>query len=286
METDNFAKDEFKDFTIYNELKKFEKDKNFRKILEKLSKQELKHYKFWISISTRKKYSINKLEILFFRIIRTIFGLTFTLKFLENHEKDVIKSYKNYLKKLKGKTKTKLKQIIKDEEFHENQLIKKVNEERVRYLGASILGLNDGLVELTGALAGLTAAFQNSFIVAISALIAGIAASMSMAASSYLQAKTEMKNPGKSAYYTGISYISVVLLLVLPYFLLSNIYLALIFSIFIAISVVSLTSFYISVLFERKYKKELVEMFVLSLGIAFITFLIGSLAKIFFKIEI
>jgi VIT1/CCC1 family predicted Fe2+/Mn2+ transporter len=286
METDNFAKDEFKDFTIYNELKKFEKDKNFRKILEKLSKQELKHYKFWISISTRKKYSISKLEILFFRIIRIIFGLTFTLKFLENHEKDVIKSYKNYLKKLKGKTKTKLKQIIKDEEFHENQLIKKVNEERVRYLGASILGLNDGLIELTGALAGLTAAFQNSFIVAISALIAGIAASMSMAASSYLQARTEMKNPGKSAYYTGISYISVVLLLVLPYFLLSNIYLALIFSIFIAISVVSLTSFYISVLFERKYKKELVEMFAFSLGIAFITFLIGSLAKIFFKIEI
>jgi VIT1/CCC1 family predicted Fe2+/Mn2+ transporter len=286
MEIDNFAKDEFKDFTIYNELKKFEKDKNFRKILEKLSKQELKHYKFWLSISTRKKYSISKLEILFFIIIRIIFGLTFTLKFLENHEKDVIKSYKDYLKKLKGKMKTKLKQIIKDEEFHENQLIKKVNEERVRYLGASILGLNDGLIELTGALAGLTAAFQNSFIVAISALIAGIAASMSMAASSYLQARTEMKNPGKSAYYTGISYISIVLLLVLPYFLLSNIYLALSVSIFIAISVVSLTSFYISVLFEREYKKELVEMFAFSLGIAFITFLIGSLAKIFFKIEI
>jgi len=45
-------------------------------------------------------------------------------------------------------------------------------------------------------------------------------------------------------------------------------------------------SFYVSVLFERDYKRELVEMFSLSLGIAFITFLIGSLARIFLKIEI
>jgi VIT1/CCC1 family predicted Fe2+/Mn2+ transporter len=161
-----------------------------------------------------------------------------------------------------------------------------IKEERVTYLGASILGLNDSLVEITGVLAGLTAALQNSFIVAISALITGIAASMSMAASSYLQAKAENKNPKKAAYYTGLSYISVVFFLVLPYFLLSNVYLALFFSIVIAISIVSFTSFYISVLFEREYKKELIEMFTLSLGIALITFIIGILARTFLKIEI
>jgi len=286
MEIEKFAKDELKDFTIYSELKKFVKDKKAKNILEKLSNQEFSHYKFWSKLSTKKQYSVSKMEVLFFKVMMLIFGLTFTLKLLENHEKDVIKSYKEYLKKVKGSNRVELMKIIKEEEFHEINLINMIKEERVTYLGASILGLNDSLVEMTGVLAGITAALQNSFIVAISALITGIAASMSMAASSYLQAKAENKNPKKTAYYTGIYYISVVLFLVLPYFLLSNVYLALFFSIVIAISIVSFTSFYIAVLFKREYKKEFMEMFTLSLGISLITFIIGILARTFLKIEI
>jgi VIT1/CCC1 family predicted Fe2+/Mn2+ transporter len=286
MDVEKFAQDEFKDFTVYNELGKIEKNENFKKVLRKLSKQEIDHYKFWLKFSSKKVHNVNKFEILFFKILRIIFGLTFTLKILENHERKVIEDYKKFLKKIKGRDREKLKKIIKDEESHENEFIKLINENRVVYLGATILGLNDGLVELTGALAGLTAALQNSLIVAISGLIAGIAASMSMAASSYLQARAEGRNPRISAYYTGISYISVVLCLVLPYFLVSNIYFALFSSILIAILIVASMSFYVSVLFERDYKRELVEMFLLSLGIAFITFLIGSLARMFLKIEI
>jgi VIT1/CCC1 family predicted Fe2+/Mn2+ transporter len=286
MDAEKFAQDEFKDFTVYNELEKIEKNENFKKVLRKLSKQEIDHYKFWLKFSSKKVNKVNKFEILFFKILRIIFGLTFTLKILENHERKVIEDYKKFLKKIKGRDREKLKKIIKDEESHENEFIKLINENRVVYLGATILGLNDGLVELTGALAGLTAALQNPLIVAISGLIAGIAASMSMAASSYLQARAEGRNPRISAYYTGISYISVVLCLVLPYFLVSNIYFALFSSILIAILIVASMSFYVSVLFERDYKRELVEMFSLSLGIAFITFLIGSLARIFLKIEI
>jgi VIT1/CCC1 family predicted Fe2+/Mn2+ transporter len=286
MEIEKFAQDELKDFIIYSELKKMVKDKKTKNILKKLANQEFSHYKFWSRLSNKKHYSVSKIEVLFFKLMMLIFGLTFTLKLLENHEKDVIKRYKEYLKRVKGSEKIELEKIIKEEEFHEASLINMIREERVIYLGASILGLNDSLVEITGVLAGLTAALQNSFIVAISALITGIAASMSMAASSYLQAKAENKNPKKAAYYTGISYISVVLFLVLPYFLLSNVYLALLFSIVIAISIVSFTSFYIAVLFEREYKKELMEMFTLSLGIALITFIIGILARTFLKIEI
>jgi VIT1/CCC1 family predicted Fe2+/Mn2+ transporter len=286
MEIEKFAQDELKDFIIYSELKKMVKDIKTKNILKKLANQEFSHYKFWSKLSTKKHYSVSKIEVLFFKIMMLIFGLTFTLKLLENHEKDVIKSYKEYLKRVKGSKRAELEKIIKEEEFHESNLINIIKEERVTYLGASILGLNDGLVEITGVLAGLTAALQNSFIVAISALITGIAASMSMAASSYLQSKAENKNPKKSAYYTGLSYIFVVLFLVLPYFLLSNIYFALFFSIVIAISIVSFTSFYIAVIFEREYKKELMEMFTLSLGIALITFIIGILARTFLKIEI
>jgi VIT1/CCC1 family predicted Fe2+/Mn2+ transporter len=286
MEIEKFAQDELKDFIIYSELKKMVKDKKTKKILEKLANQEFSHYKFWSKLSTKKQYSVSKIEVLFFKLMMLIFGLTFTLKLLENHEKDVIKRYKEYLNSVKGSEKIELEKIIKEEEFHEANLINMIREERVIYFGASILGLNDSLVEITGVLAGLTAALQNSFIVAISALITGIAASMSMAASSYLQAKAENKNPKKSAYYTGLSYIFVVLFLVSPFFILSNAYIALISSIAISILIVSFTSFYIAVLFEREYKKEFMEMFTLSLGISLITFIIGILARTFLKIEI
>jgi VIT1/CCC1 family predicted Fe2+/Mn2+ transporter len=49
--------------------------------------------------------------------------------------------------------------IILQEEEHENQLITLVDEERLKYVGAMVLGLNDALVELTGMIAGMTFAF-------------------------------------------------------------------------------------------------------------------------------
>ena len=42
-----------------------------------------------------------------------------------------------------------------------------LDEERLQYTGSMVLGLNDALVELTGALAGLTFAFQNLRLVAL-----------------------------------------------------------------------------------------------------------------------
>jgi len=46
--------------------------------------------------------------------------------------------------------------IAHDENAHEDALIELLDEERLRYTGSIVLGLNDALVELTGALAGFT----------------------------------------------------------------------------------------------------------------------------------
>ena len=45
-----------------------------------------------------------------------------------------------------------------------------LDEERLHYIGAMVLGLNDALVELTGSLAGFTFAMQNTKIIALSGL--------------------------------------------------------------------------------------------------------------------
>jgi len=50
--------------------------------------------------------------------------------------------------------------ILKDEEEHEDKLLEMMDEESLKYSGSVVLGLNDALVELTGALAGLNACFS------------------------------------------------------------------------------------------------------------------------------
>jgi VIT1/CCC1 family predicted Fe2+/Mn2+ transporter len=285
---EDFVKDELKDYTIYKELAKMEKDRNFKKILNHLSRHEFSHYKFFLGLSKKKDkdFKVNKFEIFLFKLLRKIFGLTFTLKFLEKHESDVVKTYEKHAKRAKGKIKKKWEKIIRDEKFHERSILSKIDEERVRYTGSIILGLNDGLVELIGTLAGLTAALQDNLIVGISGLIAGIAASLSMSSSSYLQAKQENKDPKKSAFYTGISYITIVLLLIFPFFIFKKILYSLSTSIIISVLSVISIALYLSVLFERNFKRQLLEMFIFSLGIAAFAFLIGTLAKILFGISI
>lgn len=87
-----------------------------------------------------------------------------------------------------------------------------------------VLGLNDALVELTGVLAGLTLALQNTRLVAMTGFITGIAASLSMSASEYLSAKSEEgpQDPLKASIYTGSAYVLTVLFLIFPYLLFTN----------------------------------------------------------------
>ncbi|NIW10536.1 MAG: rubrerythrin family protein, partial [Gammaproteobacteria bacterium] len=54
------------------------------------------------------------------------------------------------------------KDIAKDEDEHEKQLIDLIDEERLKYTGDIVRGMNVALVELTGALAGLTLAIPNT----------------------------------------------------------------------------------------------------------------------------
>lgn len=155
-----------------------------------------------------------------------------------------------------------------------------IDEERLRYASAIVLGLNGALVELTGALAGFTLAFQNARLIAMAGLITGIAAAMSMAASEYLSVRAEgRKDFIKSSAYTGAAYILTVLFLIFPYLILNNLYLSLGITILNAIIVIFLFTFYISVAKELSFRKRFFEMALISLGITAITFGIGFLIK-------
>ena len=158
-----------------------------------------------------------------------------------------------------------------------------IDEERLKYVGSVVLGLNDALVELTGALAGLTFALQNPRLVATAGFITGIAASLSMAASEYLSTKSEGegKDPVKSCIYTGIAYVLTVLVLILPFLLLNNLYLSLSITLSSAILIIFIFTFYISVAKGLPFKKRFFEMALISIGVASLSFIIGLFVRRF-----
>jgi VIT1/CCC1 family predicted Fe2+/Mn2+ transporter len=92
------------------------------------------------------------------------------------------------------------------------------------YYGSIVLGISDALIEITGVLAGLTFALKDLKLVALSGLVTGIAASLSMGASEFLSKRAESRNslPIKEAFYTSMSYLFVVTILISPYLLIEQ----------------------------------------------------------------
>jgi VIT1/CCC1 family predicted Fe2+/Mn2+ transporter len=275
-------RNELTEYVIYEKLSKSVKSKEQSEILSRISKEELTHYEFFKSI-TQEDCSPDSLKIFIYVFISRIFGLNFGLKLMENGE-DLAQGAYDRLKEISPQ----IESIINDEEKHESELIDLINEERLKYVSSIVLGLNDALVELTGALAGFTLALQNTKLIAIIGLITGIAASMSMAASEYLSTKHEEtdKTPLKACVYTGITYIGTVIFLIMPYLLFKNIFLCLSITVTNALLLILIFTFYTSVAKGLNFRKRFLEMAGISLGIAIINFFIGFAIRKVFGVEI
>ncbi len=275
-------RNEITEHLVYQRLADLAKDDHNRGVLRKISDEEKEHYDFWKGISG-EDVEPSGLKIWWYCLISHLLGITFGMKLMERGEEETQSVYGKI-----SEVVPEVIQIIEDEDRHELELVQMVDEERLKYVGSIVLGLNDALVELTGALAGFTFAFQDSRIVAMAGLITGIAASMSMAASEYLQARTEEseKKPMKASVYTGSAYLVTVAMLILPFLLLDDMYIALTWTILNAVIVILAFTYYISVVKDVSFKSRFLEMITISLGIAGISFLIGSLVRLAFGVDI
>jgi len=275
-------KNELTEHIIYKNLALLVKNKEQKEILERLSKEELKHHDFFKSI-TQELVPPDIFKISLYVFISRLFGLNFGLKLMENGE-DLAQGAYEKLKEVSPQ----IEDVINDEEKHESELIDLISEERLKYVSSVVLGLNDALVELTGALVGFTLALQKTHLVAIIGLITGIAAAMSMAASEYLSTKHEEtdKSPLRASIYTGITYIVTVLVLVLPYFFFKNIFVCLGLVICSALLAIMIFTFYVSVAKGLNFRKRFTEMVTISLSIAAINFFIGLIIRKVFGIAV
>jgi len=167
---------------VYRRLAKMQPDPVNQSILNGIALEEERHEAV-IAKMTGKQVKADASKVRRQIILAKLFGFTFSVKMMEATEQDAAAEYREL----------GLYEIAEEEEAHEQNMIGMLDEERLRYSGSVVLGMSDALVELTGALAGLTFALQSLQLVALAGLVTGIAAAFSMGASEYLSSRTEKK---------------------------------------------------------------------------------------------
>ena len=269
-------KDERTDSLLYEKIAGRQKDAKNRQVFLDIARAERGHYETWKGY-TKQDVAPGRVRIAWFLLMSRLLGVMFTIKFFEKNEDLGISVLRSIEKEL-----PEASAIIAEEEEHENRLMAMIDEERLHYVGSIVLGLNDALVELTGTIAGLTFALANNRLVALSGIITGVSATLSMAASNYLAQRAD-GNPKalKSSVYTGVAYLITVVLIVLPYLLLPNSWYIAAFVIMIATVVLVILGFnyYVSVAQGLPFFKRFGEMVLISLGVAALSFAIGLAAK-------
>lgn len=276
-----YQKNEITEHHIYKRLAKAIDSPENSPILNDIAEDELRHYHDWRGY-TQQDVEPDRWRIWKFYAISRIFGFTFGIKLMERGEEGAQGNYTE----LQGVIE-EASRIAEEENEHEDALIAMLDEERLRYTGSIVLGLNDALVELTGALAGLTLALQNTDLIALTGSITGIAAALSMGASEYLSTRTEesTKHPVRASLYTGGAYLMTVILLILPYLLLDNYFVCLACALVAAVAIIGLFNYYVAVAKDEPFKDRFLEMAGLSFGVALFSFFIGFVIRRFLGIE-
>jgi len=264
---------------VYHRLSRRIKDPENKEIVYRIALDEKRHAQT-IASFTNKEGKPRMGRVRFLSFVSWLLGFTFAIKIQERSEAKAQIDYGRVIAEVPP-----IAAIQKDEDEHENKLIGMLNEERLNFVGSIVLGMNDALVELTGALAGLTLAFNDMKIMILSGLVTGLSASFSMAASDYLSARAENDPKAlRSALYTGVTYLITVLLLVLPYLLFLNSpnpaidkWIALGIMLGTVIVIIAGFNYYLSVVKEYDFKKRFLEMALISVGVAGFAFLVSFL---------
>ena len=272
---------ELTESVIYEKIAKFAKGEENQQTLHRLAKEEHAHYQIWKGY-TDKEMKPQRGKVFLYTLIARMLGFTFAVKRMERGEGNAQEEYKLLEQEVEESV-----HIRQQEEEHEQALLAMLDEESLHYVGSMVLGLSDALVELTGSLAGFSFALRNPRLVALSGLIVGISATFSMASSEFLSAKSEGRNDAlKSCSYTGVAYLVTVVALILPYLLFNHWLYALLCMLGIIVVIIAAFTYYTAVAQDLPFGSRFLEMAIISIGVAVISFVVGVLAKKFLGVDV
>ena len=272
---------ELTESVIYEKIAKFAKDEENKQTLQRLAKEEYAHYQIWKSY-TGKEMKPQRGKVVLYTMIARILGFTFAVKRMERGEGNAQEEYKLLEQEVEESV-----HIRQQEEEHEQALLAMLDEESLHYVGSMVLGLSDALVELTGSLAGFSFALREPKLVALSGLIVGISATFSMASSEFLSAKSEGRTDAlKSCTYTGVAYLVTVAALILPYLIFGYWLHALLCMLGIIVVIIAAFTYYTAVAQDQPFFSRFLEMALISISVAVISFVVGILAKMFLGVDV
>ena len=270
------------DAAVYEALVRRAKPGRNLKILQEMAGDEVRHRETWAAFVDGPP-KVSAFRVWLFTTLAKVFGIVFVINLMEAGEGRAVGAYRTI-----GKHVPVALKILEDETRHEAQLVDMIEEDGLSYISSMVLGLNDALVELTGALAGFTLALNDNTMIGLAGFITGVAATLSMAASEYLAKKADPgeKHPLKAATYTGIAYLITVVLLLTPYAVVSQPLHALAFCLVNATLVIVGFTFFVSVVRKQSFWHGFREMMTISFSVALISFLIGWAARAWLNLDI
>jgi VIT1/CCC1 family predicted Fe2+/Mn2+ transporter len=276
--------DEFSDHTLYERLSKtVEKNSPFAEVLRQLSATELRHYGFWRKYVPGEEPRLAKLKLYWVLFLRRFFGLTFAVRYLDRHESSVAKEYEGLAGLIPEPDRPAFDAMVADEKEHEKTFALKVESGAIRYISFVVLGLADALVEISGIHAGSLGFYDRTEIAGLAGVIAGGAASLAMASAAFAQAKQGFTGSARiSAAYTGVSYFITAIILATPYFLTSNMIYAISSSLTLAVLILALTTWYSTVIQQKAFLKDFLEIVLILFAATIALYAFGSLVRVEF----
>jgi len=270
--------DEWSDYTLYDRLSRtVSSDSPFREVLQNLSATEQRHFEFWRRYVPGEEPKLAKLKLYWVLFLRKFFGLTFATRYLDRHETNVVKEYQGLARLIPDADKPAYGEMVADEKEHEKAFAMKVESSAVRYIAFVVLGLADALVEISGIHAGWLGLFEKTEIAGLAGVVAGGAASLAMASAAFAQAKQGFSGSARqSAVYTGVSYFITAIILATPYFLTSSMLLALGSSLTLAVAILAVTTWYSTVIQQKPFFRDFVEILAILFGTTILVFLLGA----------
>ncbi|MBI2609975.1 VIT1/CCC1 transporter family protein [Candidatus Giovannonibacteria bacterium] len=302
--------DELFDLTLYKRLSLFAKGDTLATLLDLIPVEE-KHFAFW-----QKFFEIKIEKLDFFRCVKLFFIVLFCRIFGEigihvTLEAIEIRGVKKYLAVWEIYRDVPLgsavEGVLVDEFKHEDALIsesisKRIRPERIRDI---FLGMNDGIVEILGAVSGFFAALQTASTVLAAALTVAVAGAISMAAGAFVAISSESEvsrteylkkkflreslevdgkeKPFLSALVVGISYFVGSLFPVLPVFFGARSVAAPLIVAGIMMIVVSYIAAFLSGMDIRR--RISINLIIMALAVS-VTYIIGLAVKSFLGINV
>jgi len=196
----SFYIDESTDSIIYKHLASIENIEELKDEFIRLSKVEADHALFWKKFLEKRGVKVeppkvSSIKLIYAKLLRKLLGAGVTVSILELGEAQAVNKYYKYIKEtqnLEPEEIDGIKQIIFEELEHEKVFAeekKKFHTENVRDF---VLGMNDGLVEILGAVFGLSAVYPTKpYLVGFSGLIVGVAGALSMGVGTFVSVRSQ-----------------------------------------------------------------------------------------------